>query len=362
MLNILQNLEQIFLLGLTGSGKTAIAKQLSKDLDKEYYNFDMHWDYNLEEKIAIDFLQEIEDEKNLIIDGIPYNEKPDVYFDNMFEDFLNYYNDRIGIICLFFEDMKKWIKTIISKKYYNIETMDKLDGNYFISHWYFCYEKAINLLKNCKNLWFYNIDNGKIFDYSQFLLIRKRIENKLKILKDENLFKIYLDMLKQEEDYDAYYQDIESINFKGYSESYRTWEKIKEFDFKNKIIFDIGCFHGYFTFKISEIAEFVYGVDISNRVLDTCEILLNIYKKDNIKFFQWDENSEIDENIDMILCLNVLHHFKNQEKFLERLRSGIEGIFEIDNSQKGLIEKYFEINKEIESHRENRVILKGYKK
>jgi len=311
MLNILQNLDQIFLLGLTGSGKTAIAKQLSEKLNKEYYNFDMHWDYDLEEKSAINFLQQIKDKKDLIIDGIPYIEKPDVYIDNIFMDFLGYYNVKIGIVCVFFENIKKWIKTIISKKYYNIDTMDRLNGNYFLIHWNECYEKAIDILKGCKNLWFYNIDNRKFYSYNQFLLVKNRVKNKLEILKDDALLKIYLDMLKREPDYDAYYQDIECINFKGYTESFKTWDRIKDFDFKDKVVFDIGCFHGYFTFKISEISKFVYGVDISNRVLDTCKILLNVYKKENIEFYQWDENKIIPENVDLILCLNVLHHFKN---------------------------------------------------
>ena len=64
-------------------------------------------------------------------------------------------------------------------------------------------------------------------------------------MEKEN-FKKYLDTLS----YDKYYQDIECINFIGYTKSSKTWDNIKDLvDWKDKKVADLGCFHGYFSFK-----------------------------------------------------------------------------------------------------------------
>jgi hypothetical protein len=361
MFEIFQEYNQIFLIGLTGSGKSFIADKISKELNKEFYGFDEHWDYTVKEKKANIFLNEIRDKNNIVVDGIPYDEIEGVYIDNIFTDFLAYDNGSMCVVCVFFEDVKKWIKTILNKRYYKVETISLFDGDYFIKQWCECYEKSIDILMDFKNLFFYNIDNGEILDRNNFKLKREQIKNEFEILKGKTLLRSYLSMLKQEEDYDAYYQDIECINFKGYSVSFKTWKNIKDFEYDNKIMMDIGCNHGYFTFKTAKTAKCIYGVDISNRVLDFCNILLNVYDIKNVKFYQWDENL-IPDNVDMVLCLNVLHHFKDIENFFNNLKIGVEVIFEIEDDQKKLIEKYFEIKKELNSHRENRIILYGVKR
>ncbi len=57
-------------------------------------------------------------------------------------------------------------------------------------------------------------------------------------------------------DYDQYYQDISfpsGLNIKGYSESEKTWKRLsKLIDFKYQKILDVGCFHGFFSFKIEQ--------------------------------------------------------------------------------------------------------------
>lgn len=362
MFELFQKYDQIFLIGLTGSGKSFIANKISKELNKEFYNFDGHWDYTIKEKIAITFLNEIRDKNNLVVDGIPYNEIEGVYIDNIFTDFLAYNNESICVVCVFFEDVKNWVKTILNKRYYKVETISLFNGDYFIKQWCECYKKSIDILMDCDNLFFYNVDTGEILDKNQFKLKREYIKNEIEILRGKTLLRLYLSMLKQEEDYDAYYQGVECINFRGYSESSKTWKRIKDFNYNDKVVMDIGCNHGYFTFKVVKMAKYVYGVDISNRVLDFCNILLNVNDSKNVEFYQWCENDTIPENVNMILCLNVLHHFKNPESFFENLKTGIEVIFEIEMEQKELIEKYFEIKEELISHRENRIILYGAKK
>src|SRR4030043_1245442 len=53
--------------------------------------------------------------------------------------------------------------------------------------------------------------------------------------------------------YDKGYQDIElpsGTALKGYSDSAKTWERLSAaLDFKGAQVLDIGCFHGFFSFK-----------------------------------------------------------------------------------------------------------------
>ena len=177
---------------------------------------------------------------------------------------------------------------------------------------------------------------------------------------DKEEFKSYLD----KQTYDKYYQDIEHIGFKGYSESSKTWENIKNLiDWNNKSIIDLGCFHGYFCFKAEQAgATVVWGLEghptYGNQILET----VNLIKEMNgskVNFICWDVNAdEVGPECDIALCLNCLHHFPDQEKVLSGLKCKWI-ICEINNDQIELVKKYFTIIKRILSHRKNRVILLG---
>jgi len=171
---------------------------------------------------------------------------------------------------------------------------------------------------------------------------------------NKEVFKIRLNELK----YDKFYQDIEYIDFKGYSKSYETWERIKGIvDWKDKKVADLGCFHGYFSFKIAELGGDVVAMDRSPDVLETTEILNEVYGNP-IKTQVWVGGDLVPNSFDISLCLNVLHHFGDEEKALNNIKSKL-AIFETKYDQTFLISQYFDITKKVQSHRVGRIILLG---
>mgnify|MGYP001434234478 CR=1 FL=1 len=130
-------------------------------------------------------------------------------------------------------------------------------------------------------------------------------------------FKVYLDSLP----YDKYCQDIEYLNFIGHSKSHITWNLIKDFiDWKNKKVADLGCFHGYYCFKIEELGGQATGFDKAPIVLETARKLNNIYNK-NVSFVEWSGGELISSYYDVSLLISVLYRFDNKEKSLDNIKS-----------------------------------------
>jgi len=164
---------------------------------------------------------------------------------------------------------------------------------------------------------------------------------------DAQSFKRYLG----EQTYDKYYQDIEIIRLEGYAKSHLSWENIKDLvDWKNKIVLDVGCFHGYFCFKAEQAgARLVTGIDKNADTLITTQMIADA-SKSNCKFFNIDAD-EIDPHVDIILCLNVFHHIPDKDGFLRKLEPGQKMIMEIDKENLPKIQKYCNVLKIKPSHR-----------
>jgi len=163
---------------------------------------------------------------------------------------------------------------------------------------------------------------------------------------DKETFKEYF--FKQE--YDQRYQDVEYIDFIGYSEAYKTWDKIKDLvDWKDKRVADLGCFQGYFCFKIARLGGKVTGMEKNVNAIHTMDILNEVYGN-IIETKQWVAGEEVSEKFEIALCLSALHHFGDQEKALQNIKSKIV-IFEVNPNQVPLISKYFTIIKKVESHK-----------
>lgn len=156
--------------------------------------------------------------------------------------------------------------------------------------------------------------------------------------------------------YDKYYQDITCIGFKGYSDSSKTWDTLKDaVIWKDQKVADLGCFHGYFSFQIAKAGGKVTGLDRSGMVLKTTD-MINELEGNIIRTAVWEDSQSLPGKFDIVLILNVLHHFADPENALKNMDCSV-GIFEINADMKPIVEKYFIINKELKSHRENRIML-----
>jgi len=160
-------------------------------------------------------------------------------------------------------------------------------------------------------------------------------------------------------DYDVGYQDIGALDLTGYSVSHKTWQNIRKLiDWQGKSVIDLGCFHGYFCFKVEDAGGNALGLDKSNEALIAAE-MINHLRGGHVGFRQWTGGDPV-PRCDVILCLNVMHHFGDrsvQEMALSRMDCDY-AIFEIDSSQAPLVQKYFKVVKHVRSHRKNRIILK----
>jgi len=168
--------------------------------------------------------------------------------------------------------------------------------------------------------------------------------------------------------YDKYYQDINlpsGLNIKGYSESEKTWERLSNLiNFKDQKVLDIGCFHGFFSFKIEQAgAKKIDGLEKSEEAILTAR-KLSWLKKSRTWFYKGDiVNFKNQNTYDIILVLNMLHHVNNIPKALKNIFSmGNLIVFEIPVEQEKIISEYakdfsFRLHKTINSHRETRKII-----
>jgi len=146
------------------------------------------------------------------------------------------------------------------------------------------------------------------------------------------------------------YQDIECLNIVGDSKSYLTWEKIQSLVcWSGKTIVDMGCYHGYFSFKAEQMGvKSVLGLDHNKILLDMANKIKSVLNS-GCEFKYWT-NTDVIPNSDILLCLNILHYFNNQEDILQQITTQ-EVIFEIDKELLPLIQRYLKIKKCFDSHR-----------
>ena len=348
----IDNPSKIFITGVTATGKTYWAKKLSEKFGMTYYDFDFHWDFTKKNpEYEKEFLDNLPD--SFIIDAIPYTNRY-----NSFQEYRK--KNDTSVICTFNSDITKWIKNVINKNFYTVNSPQFIIE--FYNAWIYFYTIEIETIKPdffCDN----NLD--KLITPEEFEQEKNKIITKLKILKSKNqpLFKDYLDTFDPKV-YDKFYQDIECINFIGYSKSYETWSRIKDLvDWKNKTVIDLGCYHGYFSFKAEQQgASNVTGLEMHSSVLDITRMIKHM-NQSKANFQIWECGRPTPE-ADIALVLNILHHAKNIDETLQNINAKIV-IFEIEKRQVEDVERYFKITKEIESHRvddnQSRIILLGEK-
>jgi len=134
------------------------------------------------------------------------------------------------------------------------------------------------------------------------------------------------------------YQDriLPNSTEKGFKDTLQTWNNIKD-DFSNKVVLDIGCNQGYFMVQcLNAGAKRAIGVDLNGmhwcvpilegreKPLDIAQETFDLWGLTNIKLIEGDwENININEKVDVILCLSTAHYFKN-------LSNGLRKMFAMD--------------------------------
>ena len=195
----------------------------------------------------------------------------------------------------------------------------------------------------------------------------------------------YIDKISGAKDYQSIILNDKYIR-KGTEKDWITLDNIlKCTSLNGKIVMDIGCFNGYFSFMfVKNGAKKVVGIDNNDPALKICNLLAimnNYYEYKNGNLIK-DNSSELGINfykktigvdnlfdniqtdkIDIIFALNVLHHvkrilgtdaFKNSVDSL--FKNSNEVIFEINEAEMDDIIKIsddnnFTLQNKIESHR-----------
>jgi 2-polyprenyl-3-methyl-5-hydroxy-6-metoxy-1,4-benzoquinol methylase len=108
-------------------------------------------------------------------------------------------------------------------------------------------------------------------------------------------------------------------NFKNKSELYLHLMHIATYEYaknlvKNKKVLDFGCGSGYGTHILSENAESIVGVDISNEAVDYAK---NEYNSPNLSFMTISELEN--EKFDIITSFQVIEHVPNDNEYVAKL-------------------------------------------
>lgn len=347
------NTKKIFVTGIYCSGKTTFAKKYAKEYNLKYFSLDQLFNYRSNKNQSRGIINSLP--STFIIDAIPIDEKA------TWGDFIKYEkscND-IAVVCVYCPDINVWLKRVGRRAVYFNDApgavkhiIKRILGKKVTP------KNIEELKKNYRDFFTGNLPALKEFSKVKYYNSITDEYTSLEDMCDQikfNTFDFQNYLYHLPEGYDKYYQDIEIIDFKGYSESYKTWKIIKNLvNWKGKEVIDLGCFHGYFSFKIEDQGAKVTGLEKSEGVIKTAEFI-NRLRGGKVKFSQWEGGRPI-QSADIILCLNVLHHFKDPQKAIKQMKAE-KIIFEINQSNRRIIEDSLSIIKELPSQRTNRVIL-----
>jgi hypothetical protein len=111
--------------------------------------------------------------------------------------------------------------------------------------------------------------------------------------------------------FNPFYQRVEvggELLVTGFTDSVKTWNNLLRLgiDFDSKKTCDIGCMHGYFTFKMEEAGAEPLGIDIAEGAI-RCARLIAEARGSHARFAVLDSAEGFGEEFDVILALNVLH-------------------------------------------------------
>lgn len=350
---------KVFVTGVYGSGKTRFAARHARKHRLPLLDFDRIYRYDEHGKAADRILRELPE--RFVIDAIPIDTQ------GRWADFIAYESlHEVLVVCVYCPDRKRWLRRIQEKAYINDPTRGmraalklryriarlrlrpdfplSIDADLHAKEYRRFFLENVPILSRFRNVRYFDSCREE-FTSAEEMLVRV----------GSRTFPLEEHLASLGESHDWKYQDIEILGRIGYTESFRTWDGIRNLvDWKGKRVLDLGCFHGYFCFKVEDAGGIVKGLDRSRPVLDVAE-MINGLRGGRVAFREWVAGGELPE-CDVILCLNVLHHFEDPEKALSRMRCR-QAVFEINEGNRPLVEKHFDVLREVPSHRPNRRIF-----
>lgn len=350
---------KIFVTGVYGSGKTRFARRYARKHRLPYFDFDRMYRYDEHGKPGDRILRELPE--SFVLDAIPIDAQ------GRWDDFIAYESlHKVLVVCVYCPDRKRWLRRIQEKAYINDPTRGlraalklryriarlrlrpdyplSIDADLHMKEYRRFFLKNVPILTRFRDVLYFDSCRKEFTSAEEMLT---RVGSRYFPLEE------HLDSLGP--GHDRKYQDIEVLNLVGYTQSHQTWERIRDLvEWKEKRVLDLGCFHGYFCFKVEDAGGIVEGLDRSRPVLDVAA-MINDLRGGRVAFREWVAGDDLPE-CDVVLCLNVLHHFENPEKAISKMRCR-QAVFEINEDNRPLVEKYFAVGRDIPSHRANRRIL-----
>ena len=342
--------QKIFITGVSGSGKTYYAKEYSERYGLEYINYDGLYSSPTPVGRAERIISHLLDK--FVIDGIPVSTS--MVTDELIPFFDYVKTNEIQIVCLYCSNKNRWLHRIRNK--FNF---DKGESGLFMYLSSF-YTKTVSMLKDL-NMVFYDTFTNEYTDLEE-MKNRMAWANSNYVKPTEEFIKDWI----ATHTYTARpsYQDIECIDYKGPSKSHQSWPNVLKLvedrlDFKDKYVVDLGCFHGYFSFKVKQAgAKKVLGLDKLDQAISLANSIQQ-HTKNEVFFDVWNSEESIPK-CDVVLLLNALHHFPHPKETLKNIKESCSWvIFEVNENQIETIKEYFNIVNEIKSHRPGRKLLLG---
>jgi len=351
---------KIFVTGVYGSGKSRFAARYAREKRIPCLEFDRLHRYDLggnQSRRILDGLPE-----RFVIDAIPIDEN------GKWSDFAEYEarND-VLVVCVYCPDREAWLRRVQDKRDEESRANRKIGLRERAGTWL---RRAglrpplplsIDMdhhMRKYRNFFIQNVPqlsgfrNVRYFDSS-----RNAYSSREEMLERIRFRYIPLEehLASLGKDHDWKYQDIEILNLAGYSESRKTWDRIHDLvEWKGKRVVDLGCFHGYFCFKVEDAGGLAQGLDRSAAALGVAR-MINELRGGRVVFREWAGGDDLPD-CDIVLCLNVLHHFADQDKALSKMRCR-QAIFEIKTECRSAVEAHFAVTRELDSHRADRCLL-----
>lgn len=131
---------------------------------------------------------------------------------------------------------------------------------------------------------------------------------------------------KQKAYFDSYSADTEFIETKASQYEFVSFVNFMGGDLKGKRILDLGCGTGRFGIKLANLTSAeVIGIDISDVSIEKANALAKEKGVNNFHAIMNDfKDVEFEEQFDVVVCLNMLHHTNERERIAENIYKSLK--------------------------------------